>query len=137
MRASFARQNAMLAIGAVLEAVRLGETDVLLAYDARLTQQHGFIHAGFVAAISDTACGYAALSLMPDNAAVLTTEFKINMLSPARGDFLRAHGRVIRAGRKLMVCMGETYAHEGETRKLVALMTATMMVVETDTGLRD
>lgn len=137
MRTSFARQNAMLALGAVLDAVRPGETDVLLAFDARLTQQHGFIHAGIVAAITDSACGYAAMTMMPANTAVLTTEFKMNLLAPARGDFLRAHGRVVRAGRKLIVCIGETYAHEGESRKQVALMTATMMVMEGDTGLRD
>ncbi|MEA2933914.1 MAG: hypothetical protein QOD74_560 [Variibacter sp.] len=136
VRRSFARQNAMLAIGAVLEAIRTGETDILLAFDARLTQQHGFIHAGIIAAITDTACGYAALSLMPEHTAVLTTEFKVNLLAPARGDFLRAHGRVVRAGRKLMVCIGETYAHEGATRKQVALMTASMMVIE-DSGLQD
>lgn len=134
---SFARQNAMMAIGAVLETVRVGETDILLPFDARLTQQHGFIHGGMVATIVDTACGYAALSMMPQDTAILTTEFKMNLLAPARGDFLRAHGRVVRAGRKLVVCIGECYAHEGSRRKQVALMTASMMVLETHGGLRD
>jgi uncharacterized protein (TIGR00369 family) len=137
VRESFGRQQAMATIGAVMEAVRAGEIAIRLPYDAKLTQQHGFIHAGVIAAIVDSACGYAALSLMPMDAAVLTTEFKMNLLSPARGDYLMAHGRVIRPGKKLMVCLGEAFAHDGETVKQVALMTASMMVVDTGTGLKD
>lgn len=137
MRTSFARQNAMLAIGAVLETIRVGEIEILLPFDARLTQQHGFIHGGVIAMITDSACGYAALSMMPNGSAVLTTEFKMNLLAPAKGDFLRAHGRVVRAGRKLVVCLGECYANERDSRKQVALMTASMMVLEADAGLRD
>jgi uncharacterized protein (TIGR00369 family) len=137
VRESFARQAAMTTIGATVERVSAGEVVVRLPYDARLTQQHGFIHAGLIAAVVDSACGYAALSLMPADAAVLTTEFKMNLLSPARGEYLLAHGRVVRSGRKLMVCLGEVFAHEGANAKQVALMTASMMVVETSTGLRD
>lgn len=137
VRASFGRQQAMTTIGASIDAVRKGEVTVRLPYDAKITQQHGFIHAGMVAAIVDSACGYAALSLMPDDAAVLTVELKLNLMSPARGDYLLAHGRVIRPGRKLMVCLGEVFAYDGGTAKQVALMTATMMVAATDTGLRD
>ena len=137
VRASFARQQAMATIGAVLEEVRAGEIKIRLPYDDKLTQQHGFIHAGVIAMIADNTCGYAALSLMPADAAVLTTEFKINLLSPARGDHLMAHGRVVRPGRKLMVCLAEVFAHEGASVKQVALMTASMMVMETATGLRD
>ena len=137
VRASFARQPAMATIGATLEAVRAGEVEVKLPFREALTQQHGFIHAGIIAAIADNACGYAALSLMPDEAAVLTTEFKLNLLSPAKGDFLLAIGRVVRPGRKLIVCLGEVFAHEGDVPKQVALMTASMMVVDTHTGLRD
>jgi uncharacterized protein (TIGR00369 family) len=137
VRASFGRQQAMATIGAVVEAVCAGEVDIRLPFDAKLTQQHGFVHAGIVAAIADSACGYAALSLMPADAAVLTTEFKLNLLSPAHGDFLMAHGRVVRPGKKLMVCLGEVFAHSQGRAKQVALMTATMMAVETGAGLRD
>jgi uncharacterized protein (TIGR00369 family) len=137
VRESFGRQQAMATIGASIDAVRAGEVTVRLPYDAGNTQQHGFVHAGMIAAIVDSACGYAALSLMPEDAAVLTVEFKLNLMAPARGDYLLAHGRVIRPGRKLMVCLGEVFAHEGGAAKQVALMTATMMVVATDTGLRD
>jgi uncharacterized protein (TIGR00369 family) len=137
VRESFARQAAMTTIGATVERVSAGEVVIRLPYDAKLTQQHGFIHAGMIATIVDSACGYAALSLMPTDAAVLTTEFKMNLLSPAQGDYLLAHGRVVRSGRKLMVCLGEVFAHKGENVKQVALMTASMMVVETGTGLRD
>jgi uncharacterized protein (TIGR00369 family) len=87
--------------------------------------------------IADTACGFAALSLMPEDAAVLTTEFKLNLLAPAKGERLIALGRVVRPGRKLMVCLCEVFAEEAGKRKQVALMTASMMVVDTATGLRD
>jgi uncharacterized protein (TIGR00369 family) len=138
VRASFARQQAMATIGASIAAVRRGEVEIVLPYSAALTQQHGFVHAGNIAMIADTACGYAALSLMPADAAVLTTEFKMNLLAPAKGDRLIAIGRVVRPGRKLIVCLGEVYAEEeAGARKQVALMTATMMVVDTATGLRD
>ena len=137
VRESFARQQAMTTIGAVLDEVRAGEVRIRLPYDAKLTQQHGFIHAGVIAMIADNSCGYAALSLMPEDAAVLTTEFKLNLLSPAGGDHLVAHGRVVRPGRKLMVCLAEVFSHEGARVKQVALMTASMMVMEAATGLRD
>lgn len=137
IRESFARMQAMATIGASVSAVRKGEVEIVLPFSDTLTQQHGFVHAGIVAMIVDTACGYAALTLMPMDAAVLTTEFKINLLSPAKGDRFIASGRVVRPGRKLMVCIGEVFAEEGEGRKQVALMTASMMVVEAATGLRD
>lgn len=137
VRESFARQQAMTTIGATLAAVRAGEVEIVLPHSAALTQQHGFIHAGVVAMIVDTACGYAALTVMPADAAVLTTEFKLNLLSPAKGERLRAVGRVVRPGRKLVVCLGEVFAEEGDGSKQVGLMTASMMVVDTGTGLRD
>ena len=127
----------MTTIGATLAAVRDGEVEIVLPFSAALTQQHGFIHAGAVTAIVDTACGFAALTKMPADAAVLTTEFKLNLMSPARGERLRAKGRVVRAGRTLMVCLGEVFAEEGGQSKQVALMTATMMVVDGGTGLKD
>jgi uncharacterized protein (TIGR00369 family) len=137
VRESFARQVAMTTIGATIAAVRAGEVEIVLPFSDALTQQHGFIHAGVVAMIVDTACGYAALTVMPADAAVLTTEFKLNLLSPAKGERLRAVGRVVRPGRKLVVCLGDVYAEEGAQAKQVALMTASMMVVDTGTGLRD
>jgi uncharacterized protein (TIGR00369 family) len=137
VRASFARQEFMVTLGASLDAVRDGEVEIVLPFSAALTQQHGFIHAGAVTTIVDTACGFAALTKMPDDAAVLTTEFKVNLMSPAKGERLRAKGRVVRAGKTLMVCLGEVFAEDGGQSKQVALMTATMMVVGTGTGLKD
>ena len=136
-RDSFARQNAMQPLGATLESVAPGRVTITMAHRDSLTQQHGFIHAGIVTMLCDTACGFAALSLMPDDAAVLTTEFKVNLLSPAKGERLIAHGRVVRPGKKLMVCLGEVFAEDAGRRKQVALMTASMMVIDTSTGLRD
>ncbi len=137
IRESFARQSIMTTLGAEIAAVRVGEVEVVLPFSDRILQQHGFIHAGAVATIADSACGYAALSVMPREAAVLTTEFKINLLAPAKGERLRALGRVVRNGRKLVVTLGEVLAEEGSARKQVALITATMMVVDTSGGLRD
>ena len=127
----------MNTIGAAITAVREGEVEIVLPFSDTLVQQHGFIHAGIVTTIADSACGYAALTVMPADAAVLTTEFKVNLLSPAKGDRLRAVGRVVKSGRTLVVCLGEVFAEEGGQSKQVALMTATFMVVNTGTGLRD
>jgi len=127
----------MTTLGAVIAAVRPGEVEIVLPFSDKILQQHSFIHAGAVATIADSACGYAALSVMPRDAAVLTTEFKINLLAPAKGERLRAIGRVVRGGKKLVITLGEVFAEEGGARKQVALITATMMVVDTGTGLRD
>ena len=135
--ASFARQPAMRSIGASVTSMDAGQCEITLPFSDKLTQQHGFIHAGVTAMIADTACGFAALSLMPEDAAVLTTEFKLNLLAPAKGEKLIATGRVVRPGKKLMVCLGEVFAEEGDKRRQIALMTASMMVIETATGLRD
>jgi uncharacterized protein (TIGR00369 family) len=137
VRDSFARQSIMTTLGAVVAAVRPGEVEIVLPFSDKILQQHNFIHAGAVATIADSACGYAALSVMPRDAAVLTTEFKINLLAPAKGERLRAIGRVVRSGKKLVITLGEVFAEEGGARKQVALITATMMVVDTGTGLRD
>jgi uncharacterized protein (TIGR00369 family) len=136
-RESFARQQAMATIGASVLSVAPGEVELVMPFSDKLTQQHGFIHAGIVTMLVDTACGFAALSLMPEDAAVLTTEFKVNLLSPAKGERFIARGKVVRSGKKLMVCLGEVFAEEGGKRKQVALMTASMMVMDTSTGLRD
>jgi uncharacterized protein (TIGR00369 family) len=100
-------------------------------------QQHGFVHAGAVAAIADSAAGYAALSLMPPGSGVLTTEFKINLLSPAGGEQLVARGRVIKAGRTLTLALSEVFAVRGGQEKLCAMLTATLMTVEGRDGIAD
>lgn len=137
MRGSFAKQTIMATLGASVASVKKGEVEIVLPFSDKILQQHGFIHAGAIATIADSACGYAALSMMPDDAAVLTAEFKIHLLAPAKGERIRAVGRVVRAGRKLVVTIGDVFADEGGQSKQVALITASMMVMETTTGLKD
>ena len=128
---SFARQAAMTTLGATLGEVAPGRVSVLLAHRAALTQQHGYLHAGMVATALDTACGYAAFSLMPADAAVLTIEFKINLLAPAKGPRFRFEGRVVKPGRTISVVDGRAlqFDTEGGAEKLVATMSATVMTV--------
>ena len=134
VRASFARQAAMYTLGAALERVAPGEVELSLPFRADLTQQHGFLHAGIVTAVVDSACGYAALTLMEPGAAVLSVEFKVQLLAPARGTAFRAVGRVVRAGRTLTVVAGELRADDGDA---VALLNGTMMAVRDRPGLAD
>jgi uncharacterized protein (TIGR00369 family) len=129
VRASFARQRVMETIGATLTRVDPGAVEIALPYRADLTQQHGFIHAGIVATILDSACGYAAFSLMPADVAVLTVEYKINLLRPAKGDRLVARARVVRSGKSLTVCAGDAVAQTGGPENVVATMLATIMAV--------
>jgi uncharacterized protein (TIGR00369 family) len=135
VRASFARQRVMETIGAVLARVDPGAVEIALPYRADLTQQHGFIHAGIVATILDSACGYAAFSLMPADVAVLTVEYKINLLRPAKGDRLVARARVVRPGKTLTVCAGDVVAQAG-AESVVATMLATVMAVPQRDGLK-
>lgn len=141
VRASFAQQAAMATLGAELERVAPGEVDVRLAFRPELTQQHGFLHAGVVSAVMDSACGYAALTLMDVDAAVLSVEFKVQLLAPARGAWFRASGRVVRAGRTLTTVTGECRAYAQEVAagdgELVAMLTGTMMAVRDRPSLRD
>jgi uncharacterized protein (TIGR00369 family) len=130
VRESFARQTIMKTIGAGLVRVAPGEVDIELPFRDDLCQQHGFLHAGVVTAIADSAGGYAALSLMPPSAAVLTVEFKVNLLAPARGDRFLARGRVLRPGRTLTVCSAEVVAVNDGRERPVAAMLTTMMAVE-------
>ena len=129
VRASFARQRLMETIGATLTRVYAGEVEIELPFRADLTQQHGYLHAGVVTSIVDSACGYAALSLTPAGAEVLSVEYKINLLSPAKGEQMIARGRVIRSGRNLTVCLGDVFAINDGEEKLVATMLATMMTL--------
>ena len=129
VRESFARQQYMATIGAQLLRVARGVVEIELPVSERLTQQHGFLHAGVVAGATDSACGYAALTLMDADAAVLTVEFKINLLAPAAGERLIARGRVIRSGRTLTVCRGDAVTVADSAEKHVAALTATMIAV--------
>jgi len=131
VRASFERQAAMRTLGATLESVLPGHVVLGMLHRDELTQQHGFVHAGMLAAALDSACGYAAFSLMPADAAVLTIEFKINLLAPARGPRFRFEGRVTKPGRTISVVDGRATQFElqGGEEKLVATMTATVMTV--------
>jgi uncharacterized protein (TIGR00369 family) len=121
-------------IGASITNMEDGAVTIELPCRQDLTQQHGFIHAGIVTMIVDTACGYAALSLMPVSAAVLTVEYKVNFISPAIGEKLVARGRVLKPGKTLMACYGEVHAKFGGEEKIVASMLATMIARE-NTGL--
>ena len=129
VRESFGRQRAMGTLGARLARVVAGEVEIELPFREDLTQQHGYLHAGVVTAVVDTACGYAALTLTEPGAEVLSVEFKLNLLAPAVGDSLRASARVLRAGRNVTVCAGDVYALRDGSEKLVATMLATMMTM--------
>jgi uncharacterized protein (TIGR00369 family) len=144
VRSSFARQAAMHLLGVSMERVAPGEVDLILPFRGDLTQQHGFLHAGIVAAVVDSACGYAALSLMEPGTAVLSVEFKVQLLAPARGASFRALGRVVRAGRTLTFVMGElrvvsqpTPGEPPSDGELIALMTGSMMTVRDRPELAD
>ena len=126
---SFAEQAIMRTIGAELAEVSPGQVVIELPYDRRLTQQDGFLHAGISSTIVDSACGYAAFSLMPAEARVLTIEFKINLLAPAAGERFRAIGTVRKPGRQVFVAEGELIALSGDEQRTVASMTGTLMAV--------
>jgi uncharacterized protein (TIGR00369 family) len=128
IRESFARQTFMATLGAEIARVAPGEVDLKLAYSPALCQQNGYMHAGTVTSIADSANGYAAYSLAPPETDVLAVEFKINLLAPARGDEFLACGRVLRAGRTLTVCRADVFAIEGGERTLVATMLSTIIV---------
>ena len=129
VRDSFASQPAMDTIGARLTHVAPGEVDIELPFRADLTQQNGFIHAGILSTVLDSACGYAAFTLMPAGADVLSIEFKVNLLAPAQGERIIARARVVRAGRTISVCTADAYALRDGRERHVATMTGTMMTM--------
>lgn len=129
IRQSFDRQGAMQLIGAQLTRVEPGAVDITLPYRTDLTQQHGYLHAGILSTIVDTAGGYAGYTLFPGDSSVLTVEFKLNLLAPGKGEFFVAEGRVAKPGRTLCIVQGEVYAQAGERRTLCALMQQTLMVM--------
>ena len=129
IRASFDRQRFMATLGATIERIVPGEVRIAFRFRDDLTQQHGFLHAGVSTAVADSACGYAALSLMDPGVGVLAVEFKVNMLAPAAGDRFVAIGRVVRAGRTLTVCTAEVTAERDGAVTTVVMMQGTMMAV--------
>ena len=136
VRASFARQAAMATLGAEIAHLAAGEVDLRMPYRAELTQQHGFVHAGIIGTLADSACGYAAYTLMPPEAAILSVEFKLNLLAPAAGEAFVARARVKKAGRTLSVVTADVFAlRDGGEERLVAAMQGTMMAVLDRPGL--
>ena len=133
--ASFGRQQAMETIGAQLAGVAPGRVVIELPFAQALTQQHGFLHAGVVGMALDSACGYAGFSLMAPDAAVLTIEYKLNLLAPARGERFRMEGVVVKPGRTVTVAEGRAFAFDGGSEKLIATMTGTMMTVAGREGI--
>jgi uncharacterized protein (TIGR00369 family) len=130
VRSSFVRQQTMATLGVTIARLAPGEVELAMAYEPAYTQQHGFMHAGIIATALDTACGYAAFSLMPADAAVLTVEFKTNLLAPAEGDRFVFRARVVKPGRTLTVCDAQAFAlKDGADERLVATMTGTLMAM--------
>ncbi|MFT4133083.1 MAG: PaaI family thioesterase [Labrys sp. (in: a-proteobacteria)] len=127
----------MRTLGARLAAVLPGQVEISLVPRNEVSQQHGFVHAGAVSAIADSAAGYAALSLMPPERGVLTAEFKINLLAPAAGEHIMARGKVIKAGRTLTLAQAEVFAERDGKERLIALLTATLMAIEGKDGIVD
>ncbi|MGY3437719.1 MULTISPECIES: PaaI family thioesterase [unclassified Marinovum] len=126
---SFARQSLMATFGATIDEMAPGKVKICAPISASARQQHGFGHAGLTFSLGDTAAGYAALSLMPEGAEVLTAEIKINLLAPARGQSLRACGEVIKAGRRLVVVRASVWALDGGKETEIALLQGTMIPV--------
>ena len=127
IKESFAKQTIMGLIGAELLRVEPGVIEIRLPYRANLAQQHGYLHAGIVTTIADSACGYAAYSLMPPNSEVLSVEFKVNLLRPAKGETFSAVAEVVKAGKTLTVVRADVFGIEQERRELVATMLGTMI----------
>ena len=127
IRVSFAKQQVMTLIGAELIRIEPGVVEISIAAREDLTQQHGYLHAGIIATIADSACGYAALSLMPADSEVLSVEFKVNLLRPATGERFIARAEVLKPGRTLTVARADVFAITNEQRTLVAAMQGTMI----------
>ncbi len=127
VRDSFSRQGMMKHLGARLSVLEPGRAEIRAAHRDELTQQHGYFHAGVSGSLADSACGYAAYTLMPADASVLTVEYKMNLLAPADGEELIARARVVRSGKTLKVCMADVFARRGEVETHCATMLATIM----------
>ena len=129
VRRTFANQPALGTFGITLARIEPGALELRMLYDARLSQQNGFLHGGVVSAGLDTACGLASYTLMPAHADILTVEFKINLLAPAKGQTFRFVGNVVKPGRTLVVSEGHAYASNDGREKLIATMSATMITM--------
>jgi len=130
VRASFARQQVMQTLGVEIVGLHAGRIELTMPFASKFTQQHGFIHAGIIATVLDSACGYAAFSLMPAEAAVLTVEFKTNLIAPAKGEQFTFRAHVLKPGKTLTVCEARAFALDrNHTERLVATMTGTLMAV--------
>lgn len=134
VRDSFARQGLMAHLGAVLHEVRRGLVVIRLPFRPELTQQHGYFHAGATGAIADSAGGFAAFTLFPEDSSVLSVEYKINLLNPGRGEFLEAVARVVKSGRTLTVCQLEVNAHQGDSISTVAVGQQTLICLRDRPG---
>ena len=135
VRNSFARQRVMGSLGIEMISVEPGSTELRMSHNQAFTQQHGFIHAGIISTALDSACGYAAFSLMEENAAILTVEFKTNLVAPADGDEFLFRAEVVKPGRTLTVVNGSAYAIKNSKQKLIATMTGTIMAITGRTGI--
>jgi uncharacterized protein (TIGR00369 family) len=131
VRQSFAQQSIMELIGASLTLVEPGGVEITLPYRKDLTQQNGYLHAGIVTTIADSACGYAAFTLMPEGSGVLSVEFKVNLLRPAKGEEFLSRAEVIKAGKTLTVVRADVFALTQNKRTLIATMQGTMMCLRT------
>ena len=135
VRDSFGRQSFMSTIGAEMVSVGRGTVEIRFPFSTKLTQQNGFVHAGAVTSIMDSACGYAALSVAPEAGDVLSVEFKVNFLSPAVGESFVARAFVKRAGKRLAVCTADAFAIRAGKEKLIATMLATIMNMDSKPAL--
>ncbi|MGE0714639.1 MAG: PaaI family thioesterase [Alphaproteobacteria bacterium] len=129
VRASFARQGFMALLGACLDDVSPGRCRIVVPYRPELSQQHGFFHGGVIGTVADNCAGYAAFTMAPADASILTVEYKLNIVAPGRGDRLEGEGRVVRAGRRLVVCETEIFALAGDVRTLCAVSLGTLMLL--------
>ena len=129
VRQSFSMQGFMSTLGAELTTVAEGAVEIRLPFSPHLTQQNGYLHAGAITAVLDSACGYAALTMAAEDKGVLTVELKVNLLAPAAGEVFAARAQVKKAGRTLTVCTADAFAISDGRERLVATMLATIMAV--------
>lgn len=129
VRESFGRQAFMTTLGAEIDGIAPGTVEIRIPFNQRHTQQDGFVHAGVISSIMDSACGYAAYSLAPEGCNVLTVEFKVNLLAPAIGKKFAARAQVKRSGKTLTVCAADAFAIDGDREKLIATMLGTIMTL--------
>ncbi len=127
VRESFARQGLMKHLGAELASLQPGGAEIRVPFRSELTQQHDYFHAGVTGAVADSACGYAAYTLMPADSSVLTVEYKMNLLAPADGDELIARARVVRSGKTLKICTADVFVRKGGAENHCAMMLSTIM----------